>query len=208
MNRAFVTQPSPARIPIVCGILALLVLLPTSMAAQQGRTSLELRLGVGNPTQDLAVVHEEGLAYGVGIAYRVRRRIELRLEGTLENLEPGGGRPDLLGGAKGPDANAWHLVGGLGIELTDPTASDWEVTYFAQAGVTYFDVEESETFPAQTATAPTLNSGLTVGYDVAKPLNLFLRMEAYLMLSDTSDPDDYLGKEVTIVNSIGIRLSF
>ena len=207
MNCAFVTQPSPARIPIACGILALLVLLPTSVAAQQGRTSLELRLGLGNPTQDLAGLHEEGLALGVGIAHRVRPRVELRLEGALENLEPGGGRSE-LGGAKGPDANAWHLVGGLGIELTDPTASEWEVTYFAQAGITYFDVDESETLPAQTATAPTLNSGLTVGYDIAKPLSLFVRMEAYLMLSDTSDPDDYLGKEITIVNSIGIRLSF
>jgi len=33
-------------------------------------------------------------------------------------------------------------------------------------------------------------------------------MEAYLMWSDASNPDDYLGKEVTIVNSIGVRLSF
>ncbi len=202
MNRAFVTQPSPARIPIVCGILALLVLLPTSVAAQQGRISLELRLGVGVPTQDLGALHDEGLVLGEGIAYRIHRRIELRLEVTLENLEPS------LGGATGPDANAWHLVGGLGIELTDPTASKWEVTYFAQAGITYFDVEESETFPAQTATAPTLNSGLTIGYDIAEPLNLFLRMEAYFMASDITNPDDYLGQELTIVNSVGIRLSF
>lgn len=190
----------------VLSFLVLLAILPTSVAAQQGRTTVEFRLGLANPTQDLAGFHEEGLALGVGIAHRIGHRVELRLEGALENFEPGAGRSE-LGGVKGPDANAWHLVVGLGIELTDPTATAWEVTVFAHAGMTYFDVDESAALPARTADAPTLNGGLTVGYDVTSSLSFFLRGELYLMMGDRSDPDDYLGREITIVNSFGIRLS-
>ena len=98
-------------------ILSLILSLPGRAAAQQRDWSLDVRIGFSSPTGDLGDLHDEGFFAGVGIGRRLSPRWAVRLEGGFESLERGG-RPDRLGGTKGPLADLWHGTALLTFEVS------------------------------------------------------------------------------------------
>lgn len=206
-------------LPGLLGLL-LLALTPSSAHAQRGRSTVDARVGLVSPKGDLGDVHDDaGVLAGLGFGYRVSDRVELRLDGTFEHLFDGG-KQGFLGAVRGPEADLWHVTGGLGIELTNPFRN-WEVSLFGGGGVTFFNVSERALEvvdgrqvvqgidrDALTDTKLTGNVAVFVGYQLTDVLTLFYRTEGYVMFGAASDPNDYLGNEITLINALGFRVGF
>ncbi len=197
------TSP-PAR--LLLPLLSLLLLLPLHARAQApAGVTTDLRIGLASPKGDLGDLHDEGFFAGAGVGYRILPRLELRLEGGFENLERGG-RPNILGGVKGPEADLWHVTALAAVELTEPGVTPWEVDVGVGGGATVFVVERGETIEAQRGTWPTVQGAFLVGFHTGGAVTLFLRIDGYLMLEDTAAPAGYLSKELSLINAAGIRL--
>ncbi|MFQ5691196.1 MAG: hypothetical protein ACE5HQ_13105 [Gemmatimonadota bacterium] len=193
----------------LCLALVGLVLAPRTASAQEvaprGPFSLSARVGLANPTGDLGQLHSSGFFAAVGVGYRILPRVDLRAELGRENLERNG-RPSQLGGIRGPQADLYHVTAMLEFELTDPNTSGWEVSLGVGGGDTRFEVQQDANFDAISGYWPTLQSALQVGYEFAGRTELFARIDGYLMLGDAQDPRDYLGKEISVINGLGLRV--
>lgn len=170
---------------------------------------LGLRAGFASPKGDLGDLGDDGVFVGAGLGYGVGPRVALRVEVGFENLERGG-RPRTLGGVRGPRIDVWHLLAGPELILTEPTATPWSVALTVEAGASYLDVTaslgESGGVPAQTGWKTTGYAGLVVGYELTRSLMVFARSGGYVMLGDARDPDDFLGKEASLENTLGLRV--
>lgn len=188
-----------------------LSLAPAPAAAQPGpydRWTFDLRMGASSPKSDLGDMADDGQMVGMGLGYRILRRVTLRAEGSLENLERGGD-PALLGGIRGPDIELWRYMAVLHLEMTDPAVSRWEVTVDGGAGGTWIDASEAPPrIGAFSGHEPTVTAGLTAGYDVGRHFTLFARFDGYLTLGEPGEAPELLGKEPTLTHTVGLRLSW
>lgn len=186
---------------------ALLLALPVHGEAQQPAWSLDVRVGVSSPKGDLGDLHDDGVFAGVGLERHLSPRWAVRIEGSFESLERGG-RPDRLGGTKGPLADLWHGTALVTFEVSEPGASPWEVEVGLGGGATYFDIGGSEMIAARTGTWPTIQGILYGGFELSRRWTLFVRIDGYIMVEDQPEPQGYLSKEFALVNSGGMRIAF
>lgn len=187
-------------------------------APEPDRWRAELFAGAGAPRGDLGDVADDGLLAGVALGRRLSPRVALRLEGTFQSLERGG-RPSLLGGARGPSVHLWHYVAGVEALLTRPAGTEWRLGGFAGLGGTYLDVAPA-LVPEGVEVSPelargftghefTLRGALLAGWSPAGGLVLFARGGAFLMLGDAGDPEgSFLGKEAVFTHEAGVRVLF
>lgn len=174
--------------------LALIPLASPAQAQMSGETgtwSIDARGGVAVPAGDLSDAVDVGPTFGLGIAYRVHPRVSIRVDGDLDiysgaDLQTGAGTFEL------PDLNLWHYNAGVGIELTEPGASRWDVTANLGAGATTFDGDAFTTSGGTTVeglseTYFTANGGLKFGYDVHPNVNVYAGGQWYLAFTDEED---------------------
>lgn len=194
---------------LLAALLALAVPL-TEAHAQAGPPQgvFEVRVGASSPKGDLGDAGDDGQLVGVSLGYRLLPRLTLGLEGTLQNLERGGDPPE-LGGGLGPDIELWHYLAVVSLELTDPVRSRWEVVLHGGAGGTRVESDATERLDGVSSDEPTALAAVDGGYDFSRHVTLFFRADGYLIFGDTSDPGKpFLGKELVLTHTGGLRLSF
>lgn len=199
---------------LAAGLLAMLLVLAAPRAeahaqADPPRTVLEVRAGASSPKGDLGDAGDDGQLLGLSVGYRVLPRLTLKAEGTLQNLERAGD-PLERGGRLGPDIELWHYMGVASLELTNPVRSRWEIVLHGGAGGTHVEGDATERFEASSSEEPTLLAAVDGGYDFGRHVTLFFRADGYLIFGDSPAPDTppYLGKEVVLTHTGGLRLSF
>lgn len=207
------TPARPARFLLPAGAaLLLLAAAPPALAQSSGRAQpaavAEVRAGAASPKGDLGDINDDGVLIGLGLGYRLLPRVELRGQLDFENLERGG-RPSSLGGTVGPQTHLWHYLAGVQVELTDPALSRWEIALNALGGGTWLDVSDGPAaVPDYTGHKPTLHLSGQAGYDLFESATLFVRAGGYGMLGDQAEEPVYLGKEVVLTHSAGLRVRF
>ena len=172
---------------------------------------VSVRAGFSHPKGDLGDLADDGWLLGLALGWRVSPRVTVLVEGSLEDLEPGGRiLPDAppLGGVLGPNVELWRVMAMASVELTDPAISRWEVAVQAGAGGTGVAADAFANGDAFTTVEPTLMAGLLAGYDVTRRLTLFARGGGSIWFDGTGPGENYLGKEVTFTQSAGVRVRF
>lgn len=192
--------------------------------------SFDARAGLGIPTGSLADLGDVGPAFGVGVAYEVRPRVAVRVDGDLS----------LYGGAdfeavdakqdRGPDVSLWHLTASAEVELTDPARGlPWRITAIGGLGATVFDVDRfqvgvdnprtgEEDVREFDQTALTLASGIRAAYELAPGLDAFGDLRWFLAFTDEDETavfTEMSGTEVSPFSSassfpltVGVRARF
>lgn len=161
-------------------ILALMVAAagPAAPQAAPVFVSLDARVGAAFTTGDFGDDVDGGIVIGVGAAVQVHPRVSLLFD--LENAfleqesSPVFGDPlplALVAGTsvvqnEGRNVNATRLIGGVGIHLTDRTASRFTIMPRAEFGMQIFD------FDQDTHVAAAISGGITFGYDVSRTVSL------------------------------------
>lgn len=203
----------PSRLVLPAAAAALLLApAPAALAQSSGRAQpasvAEVRAGAASPKGDLGDINDDGVLFGLALGYRILPRVELRGQLDFENLEPGG-RPSILGGTVGPRTHLWHYLVGAQVELTDPALSKWEIALNALGGGTWLDVRDGPpAVPDYTGHRPTLHLSGQAGYDLFESATLFVRAGGYGMLGDQAEEPVYLGEEVVLIHSAGLRIRF
>lgn len=191
---------------------ALLAATPAPAAAQAPEAdpsfSVSLRGGFSSPKGDLADLADDGQLLALALGYRVSPRVTLLVEGSLENLEKGGGG-QVLQAPVGPSIDLWRVMALASVELTEPGASRWEVAVQAGGGPTVMDASAFVASEAITTVEPTLMAGVVTGYDLSRRLTAFVRGGGSIWF-DAGGQDDgnYFGKEVTLTHTLGLRVRF
>lgn len=157
-----------------------------SAEAQQG-VSIEARGGIAIPTSDLSDLADEGPSFGVGISFPLNNRLSVRIDGDVDLLS---GKDASGTGPEGPDINLYHYGAGLEYALVQPGASRWGIDINVGAGATTFDADDFDVMGTMvdfSETYFTVNSGLTLGYQVSPSINVFIGGQAFIMFADEDD---------------------
>lgn len=157
-----------------------------SAEAQQG-VSIEARGGIAIPTSDLSDLADEGPSFGVGISFPLNNRLSVRIDGDVDLLS---GKDASGTGPEGPDINLYHYGAGLEYALVQPGASRWGIDINVGAGATTFDADDFDVMGTMvdfSETYFTVNSGLTVGYQVSPSISAFIGGQAFIMFADEDD---------------------
>lgn len=213
MRRVVADGCRPGDLTVVLVVAILLASLTAVPAAAQAPEpdppfSVSLRGGFSSPKGDLADLADDGQLLALALGYRFSSRVGVLVEGSLENLEKGGGG-QVLQAPVGPAIDLWRVMALVSVELTDPTASPWEIAVQAGGGPTVVDASEFVAFEAVTTVEPTLMAGVFTGYDLGRHLTAFVRGGGSIWF-DAPDPDDgnYFGKEVALTHTLGLRVRF
>lgn len=186
--------------------------------AESDRWAVDLRVGAASPKGDLGDVNDDGLLAGLAVSHWVHPQLALRVEGTFENLERGG-RPDLLGGARGPQTDLWHYTVGVEALFTHPMRTDWRLGVDLGLGGTYLDVDPG-LVPPGVEVSPEVRDGfdgheltargaVVAGYRVVHGLTLYGQAGTFALFGDADDPSgSFLGKEVVFTHEAGLRIGF
>lgn len=157
-----------------------------SADAQQGVT-VEARGGIAIPTSDLSDLADSGPSFGVGVSFPLNNRLRLRVDGDVDLLsgnDASGTNPE------GPDINLYHYGAGLEYALVQPGASRWGIDINVGAGATTFDADDFDVMGTPvdfSETYFTVNSGLTLGYQVSQGVSVFVGGQAFIMFADEND---------------------
>lgn len=203
--------------------LALVPLASPAQAQMMGETSkwsIDGRGGIAVPAGDLSDAVDVGPTFGLGIAYRVHPRVSIRVDGDVD-VYSGADVQTAAGTVELPDLNLWHYNAGVGVELTEPGASRWDVTANVGAGATTFDGDafttNGTTVDGLSETYFTANGGLKFGYDVSRNVNVYAGGQWYLAFTDEEDtagltPGGQQGSGLDTASSIpltlGLKLKF
>lgn len=196
---------------LLAGVAAAAALHPSSARAQQGEVSVDGWFGLTSPKGDLGDVNDSGWATGIGGAYRVLDRVSLRLDGTLERTIQG---PDceqsvvIFKNLCGPDAYLWHATASLQLELTEP-GSFGEIALSTGGGWSRMEVNAFREFPEFRDSALTWTAAIFAGVEPTDWLTAFARMQGFVMIKDEGGvtEGDPLGREATLVNALGVRVT-
>lgn len=194
------------------GITTLAVSHPALAHAQQGQISLDGWFGLTSPKGDLGDVNDSGWATGIGGAYRVLDRVALRLDGTLERTvqgEPCENGTSIFKNLCGPNAYLWHVTGSVAVELTEP-GSFGEIALSTGGGWSRMEVNAFREFPEFRDSGLTWTAAIFAGVEPTDWLTAFARLQGFVMLKDEGGvtEGDPLGREATLVNALGLRVSF
>jgi hypothetical protein len=183
-------------------LASLLVLgLPAGAAAQvSGNFSVDLHGGLAFPTGTFGDLTSTGFAYGGGLAFHFHPNVALRGDIMLITVDNGTNNedPPLL---LSPPVDLMYYGGGLEVNFNSPLYQDLPLTFGVnlEAGWTNFDVDEtySPSHPANGIDQGylTFSFGGQVGYTAYRSgsmvLNLFVKGQPYLILTDSADMTPY-----------------
>jgi hypothetical protein len=181
---------------IIAVAAALLAWLPGQAEAQDVGAAVDGWGGIAIPAADLGEFQDFGPSFGLGFEYLVTDRLFLRASGGAD-LHSGSDAGDLdgpPGGLDAPDVTLVHFGGGVGVRLTPPDETNWDISASLEAGGTSVTTDD---FPAG-ATPPegatdfsetyfSLSPGLRIGYLFGGRYNLFFRSQPRFALADAED---------------------
>lgn len=207
-------RPPTCRLLITGGVLLLLAL-PLPLLAQESSSApltepgwtAAFRLGPTGPRGALGELTSNGWIGGAAVERHLLGRGLLRAELAVQDLGAGGA-PEVLGGVRGPEVQLYHYTAGLGVELTDPAASRWDVSLLAGAGGTHLVSEESPALPDFSGHRPTVRMSGRVGYDFLRSVTLYLRADAYQLVDDAAAPAPLDRAQTLLTHSAEIRVGF
>ncbi|MGD8494998.1 MAG: hypothetical protein PVF05_02340 [Gemmatimonadales bacterium] len=181
-------------------LAALLVFgLPAGAAAQvSGTFSVEGNAGVSIPLGTLGDLTSSGGAYGGGLAVQLTPNVALRGDLLLVKLDNGRSESGVL---LSPPVDLLYYGGGVEVNFNAPLYQDLPLTFAAnlEAGWTNMDVDEtfSASHPANGIDQGylTFSFGGQIGYTVYRgssmDVNLFVKGQSYLILTDSNDMIPY-----------------
>lgn len=189
-------------------LAALLVFgLPAGAAAQvSGIVSVDANAGVSIPLGTLGDLTSTGGAYGGGLAFHLTPNWAIRGDVLLIKLDNGRSESGAL---LSPPVDMLYYGGGLEVNFNAPLYQDLPLTFAAnlEAGWTNIDVDEtfSASHPANGLDQGylTFSFGGQVGWTVYRgssvDLNLFVKGQSYLILTDSNDMTTYYGSSLTLL---------
>lgn len=206
--------PHP-RISLAMSLLVAAFVLPGPAVAQptdEGRATdptwtVGARLGPSSARGALADIVSQGWIGGISVERRILEQGLLRAEAAVQKFQRGGA-PNVLGGEAGPELGLYHYTAGLGLELTDPVISRWDISLLGGIGGTYVTSSRSPTIPDYTGHRLTLRLSGRVGYDFSRSVTLYLRADAYQLVSDRDAPHPLSGSQTFLSHAAEIRLGF
>jgi hypothetical protein len=181
-------------------LAALLVFgLPAGAAAQvSGTVSVDANAGLSLPLGTLGDLTSTGGAYGGGLAFHLTPNWAIRGDVLLIKLDNGRSESGAL---LSPPVDMLYYGGGLEVNFNAPLYQDLPLTFAAnlEAGWTNIDVDEtfSAAHPANGIDQGylTFSFGGQVGWTVYRGssvnLNLFVKGQSYLILTDSNDMIPY-----------------
>lgn len=189
-------------------LAALLVFgLPAGAAAQvSGTVSVDANAGLSIPLGTLGDLTSTGGAYGGGLAFHFTPNVALRGDVLLIKLDNGRSEGGTL---LSPPVDMLYYGGGLELNFNAPLYQDLPLTFGANLEAGWTNIDVDETF-APTNQANGLDQGyLTfsfggqIGYTVYRgssvDLNVFVKGQSYLILTDSNDMATYYGGALTLL---------
>lgn len=198
--------------------------LPAGAVAQvSGNFSVDLHGGLAIPTGTFGDLTGTGYAYGGGLAFHISPNIALRGDVLLAKVDNGTNDGGVL---LSPPVDLMFYGGGLEVNFNSPLYQDLPLTFGVnlEAGWTNIDVDEtySASHPANGIDQGYLTftfggqAGFTAYRGSSFDVNLFVKGQPYLILTDSADMTPYsnlLGSEPidhfwVIPVTGGVRLTF
>lgn len=164
-----------------------------------------LRFGLSSARGDLGRLTTGGWIAGVAAERRLLGSGLIRGEAGLHSFDPGGA-PGSLGGDPGPEVEVYHYTAGVGVELTDPVLSRWDVSLTAGGGGAYVVSDGSPALPDFSGNRATLRAGGRVGYDFSRSFTLYLRADVHQLLEDPSAPAPLDEGQTLLTHSVELRI--
>jgi hypothetical protein len=157
-----------------------------SISTLEAQVTLNARAGIGVPTGDVADAAKTGFDLGGGLGVMLGERVELRA--NIDYSLHGG---EEVSGVAGPDVDVLHLIGGIGVLLTNPD-DPFYVSINAGAGALSFNIDAEG---VDTETYFAINAGAEIGYWVLDNLAIFASPQGDIAFAD----EDVLGTDAAFV---------
>lgn len=177
----------------LCALAAVVALAATAGTAAGQETypriSIDPRAGVGFPVGDLADTHDLGFAGGAGVAAEVQPGIAIR--GDVDVLILDDESPQ-FGTVLAPTLTVVHFHGGVEFDFARPRHQDVPLTLRWSLGAGGTSMSASRDFPDGedvdfSATYPSVNSALKVGYRVTRSVEFFVGGGMFLTFADDEE---------------------
>lgn len=192
------------RVGLIAAAAVLLACLPGRTQAQQVGFAVDGFGGIAVPASNVRDFQSFGPSFGLGVEYLITDRLFVRGSGAADLLS---GRDSTEldgppGGLNAPDMTLVHYTAGLGLHLTPPDETNWDVSVSLEAGATSVStddfpdaatppgqfVEEGET-PTDEAdfseTYVALSPGLRVGYVFNERYHVFFRSQPHFAFAES-----------------------
>lgn len=184
------------RVGFIAVAAALLAWLPGQAEAQDVGAAVDGWGGIAIPAANAGEFQDIGPSFGLGFEYLVADRLFVRASGAADLLR-GSDAGDLdgpPGGLDAPDMTLFHFSAGLGVRLTPPDETNWDISASLEAGgssVTTDDFPEGTVTPeGETDFSETyfsMSPGVRVGHVFADRYTLFFRSQPHFVFTDAED---------------------
>lgn len=169
--------------------LTLAVARPAAAQDDAGQISVDPRAGVGFPVGDLAETHQAGFSGGLGVAYKFHPNIAARGDFDITVLDDESPR---FGVVLAPTLTMTHFNGGLEFDFPRPEWQNFPLSFRWNIGAGGTSMSASRDFPDEvdidfSATYPSVNSGVKVGYAVTPSVDIFVGGQMYLTFADEEE---------------------
>jgi hypothetical protein len=170
----------------VYSIVAMFLAIGFSISPADAQVTVNARAGIGVPTGDVADAAKSGFDVGGGLGVMLGERVSLRA--NVDFSSHGG---EEISGVAGPDVDVLHLIGGIGVLLTNPD-NPFYVSVNAGAGAMSFNIDASG---VDTETYFAINAGAEIGYWVSDNVAVFASPQGDIAFAD----EDALGTDMAYV---------
>lgn len=167
------------------GVALLLAAAPDNAVAQERSIfSLDAHAGVALPAGELSKFQSSGFSWGGGVAFWFTRVVGIRGDIQFDYLV-GKTFPTSV---KAPDLDLRHLGGSLVFNFPAPQWQSIPLTFMWDlgAGVTRWKTASGSSFSFDNSYF-SANSGVLIGYQASRNLNIYIGGRAYLMTIDEDD---------------------
>lgn len=181
------------RVGALAALAALAIVLagvgPAAAQTYEGEASIDPRLGVAFPVGDLAETHSVGFSGGLGISYKFHPHIAVRGDFDISVLDD---ESPQFGVVLAPTLTMIHYGAGLEFDFPPPDYQDFPLTFRWNVGAGGTSMSASRDFPAGedvdfSATYPSVNSGIKIGYSVTPSVDIFLGGQMHLIFADSEE---------------------
>lgn len=184
---------------IVTGIMLLLPAQPLAAQTSDASITVDPRVGVGFPVGDLRDTQESGFAGGLGISVKLHSNIGIRGDVDVLLLDD---ESPMFGVVLAPTLDVIHYHGGVEFTFEPDDWSTIPLTFRWNLGGGATSITGERDFPDGTnvdfsATYPSGNTGIKIGYRVAPWLDLYGGGQLFVTFADTEETVELVKRSPT-----------